>query len=284
MSGKKRILIIDDEKSICDMVKKGLELMGDFEVSIETRGKGGIRAAKWLRPDLILLDICMPGMDGLEVLKRLKENNKDTITIPVIMLTAVSDGSTKEECARLYDEMYIEKPVEIIVLKAKIDEVLIRRQGPDSLPILHSPMHSKTMHGDKRLKRAIRFWIPVFLWAAVISCLSSIPAEYFPQIPVQHVDKIVHFIEYTVLGWLLIRAFKHSRPGVGDVMLVAVSIILITAFAMSDEWHQTFLPGRVGDFSDVVLDTISSGIGIFFYLTGRIRSKNGTQEDDTCNR
>jgi len=127
MSGKKRILIIDDEKSICDMVKKGLELMGDFEVSIDTRGKGGIRAAKWLRPDLILLDICMPGMDGLEVLKRLKENNKDTITIPVIMLTAVSDGSTKEECARLYDEMYIEKPVEIIVLKTKIDEVLKRR-------------------------------------------------------------------------------------------------------------------------------------------------------------
>ena len=279
-----KILIIDDEKGICDMVKKGLELMGNFEVSIETGGKGGIRAAKWLRPDLILLDIHMPGMDGLEVLKRLKTNNKDTVAIPIIMLTAVSDGSVKEECARLYDEAYLEKPVGITVLKTKIDEVLRRTQGPDSLPILHSPMHSKTMHGDKRLKRTIRFWIPVFLWSAIISCLSSIPAEYFPQIPVQHVDKMVHFIEYAVLGWLLIRAFKHSRPGVGDVVLVAVSIILIMAFAMSDEWHQTFVRGRVGDFSDVVLDAISSGIGIFFYLTGRIRSKNGTQKDDTYNR
>ena len=121
---KKRILIIDDEKSLCDVLKKGLELMGDFEVSIETSGKGGIRAAKWLRPDLIILDICMPGMDGLEVLKRLKENNKDTVSIPVVMLTAVLDDSTKEGCARLFDEAYLEKPIGVTVLKTKIDEVL----------------------------------------------------------------------------------------------------------------------------------------------------------------
>ena len=127
MPEKKRILIIDDEKSLCDMLKKGLELMGDFEVSIETSGKGGIRAAKWLKPDLILLDIHMPGMDGLEVLKRLKENNKDTIAIPVVMLTAVLDDSTKEGCARLYDEAYLEKPIGVTDLKAKIDEVLKRR-------------------------------------------------------------------------------------------------------------------------------------------------------------
>jgi len=209
-------------------------------------------------------------MDGLEVLKRLKENNEDTIAIPVIMLTAVLDDSTKEECARLYDEVYIEKPVGVTVLKTKIDEVLRRTWGDDSLPISHSPKHSKTMHGDKRLKKTIQFWVPVFLWAAAIFCLSSISAEYFPQVPAQQ----VHFVEYAVFGWLLIRAFKHSRPGTGDVALVAVSVILITAFALFDEWPQSFVPGRVGDFSDVALDTIYSGIGMFFYLTGRIRSKH----------
>jgi CheY-like chemotaxis protein len=237
MPEKKRILIIDDEKSICDMVKKGLELMRDFDVSVETNGKDGIRAAKLLKPDLILLDIRMPGMDGLEVLKKLKENNSDTIAIPVIMLTGLLDEPTKEECSRLYDEAYLEKPIGITALKAKIDEVLRRTDKDDGLPVLHSPRHSKTAPEEKGLKRTIRFWVPVFLWAAAIFCLSSVPADYFPQIPVKHADKIVHFVEYAVFGWLLIRAFKRSRPEVGDVALVAASVILITAFAMSDEWH-----------------------------------------------
>lgn len=126
MPGKKKILIIDDEEKICDIVKKGLEKIGYFEVSIAANGKDGIGLARRLKPHLILLDIRMPGIDGLEVLKRLKED-KDTLEIPVIMLTAVVENKIKEECARLYDEVFLEKPVEIAVLKTKIDEVLERR-------------------------------------------------------------------------------------------------------------------------------------------------------------
>jgi DNA-binding response OmpR family regulator len=123
---EKRILIIDDEKKLCFVVKAGLEKIGGFDVSIATNGKDGIRAAKRLKPDLILLDVCMPKMDGLSVLKRLKEN-RDTIAIPIIMLTGLSDDATKKECSRLYDEAYLEKPVEITALSTKIDEVLKRR-------------------------------------------------------------------------------------------------------------------------------------------------------------
>ena len=63
---KKRILIIDDEKDFCRLVKMNLELMGDFEVDIATNGKRGIFLAKKTKPDLVLLDILMPGMDGLK--------------------------------------------------------------------------------------------------------------------------------------------------------------------------------------------------------------------------
>ena len=118
----KKILIIDDEKGICDVVKKGLEKMGDFSVNVAMNGKDGVRTAKKLRPDLILLDIRMPGIDGIEVLKRLKEN-ESTIAIPVIMLSAVLDESTKLECARLYDEIYLEKPIDMADLKTKIEKV-----------------------------------------------------------------------------------------------------------------------------------------------------------------
>lgn len=126
MLGKNKILVIDDEARICDIVKQGLEKMGDFEVSIATNGKDGIKEANRIKPHLILLDIRMPGIDGIEVLKRLKAD-VDTLEIPVIMLTAVLFDSTKIECAALYDEMYIEKPVDLTVLKTTIEEVLKRR-------------------------------------------------------------------------------------------------------------------------------------------------------------
>jgi DNA-binding response OmpR family regulator len=121
-----KVLIIDDEEGICDVVRMGLEKMGDFGVSVASNGKDGIEIAKRLRPHVILLDIRMPGLDGIEVLKRLK-SNKETISIPVIMLTAVLDSSTKEECSGLFDELYLEKPVDLMVLKAKIEEVVKRR-------------------------------------------------------------------------------------------------------------------------------------------------------------
>jgi CheY-like chemotaxis protein len=124
----KNILIIDDEERICDVVKQGLEKMGDFKVSVANNGKEGIKMAKNLKPDLVLLDIRMPGMDGIEVLNILKKE-ESTMAIPVVMLTAVLDSATKIKCSVGYDDLYIEKPVDLIVLKEKIEEVFKMRGG-----------------------------------------------------------------------------------------------------------------------------------------------------------
>lgn len=121
----KKILLIDDEKDFCALMKINLELRGDYNVIIATSGKEGIRAVERKRPDLILLDITMPEMDGFEVLKILKKNEK-TISIPVLMLTGRADKECQEEAMGLYDEGYITKPVDVEVLKAKIEEVLKR--------------------------------------------------------------------------------------------------------------------------------------------------------------
>ncbi|MDP2924505.1 MAG: response regulator [Candidatus Omnitrophota bacterium] len=123
---KKNILIIDDEKNFCLLVKKNLELLGDFEVSIATDGKAGIKMAKAMKPHLILLDILMPGMDGFKVLEELKKSG-DTIGISVVMLTAKEDSEAKFRAARLYDEEYIVKPIEDTELKTIIEKVLDRR-------------------------------------------------------------------------------------------------------------------------------------------------------------
>lgn len=122
---KKRILIIDDEDDFCKIVKMNLESVGDFEVDIATTGKKGIVKALKEKPHLILLDIMMPGMDGFQVLEKLKKDY-NTMSIPVVMLTAKEDEESKLKATQLYDEAYITKPVEASVLKTKIEEVLKR--------------------------------------------------------------------------------------------------------------------------------------------------------------
>lgn len=121
------ILIIDDEKDFCLFIKDALEVTGRYRVIYATSGKGGVRMAKSNKPDLILLDIVMPGIDGLQTLKLLKED-MDTQVIPVIILTAKSDDMYKAEAVSSYCEDYLIKPVGVDILRSKIDNVLKRRQ------------------------------------------------------------------------------------------------------------------------------------------------------------
>ena len=124
--GTKRILIIDDDEDFCKIAKTNLELIGDFAVITAMNGKEGIKLADTASPDLILLDLLMPGMDGFEVLNRLKKK-ESTMAIPIVMLTAKGDEEFKIKASQLYDEGYITKPVEASALKSKIEEVLKRR-------------------------------------------------------------------------------------------------------------------------------------------------------------
>lgn len=90
---RKKILIIDDEENFAYLTKKNLEETGRYEVRTESKGSRGLAVAKEFKPDLILLDILMPDMDGGSVCFQL-ENDGDTRSIPVVFLTA---AATKEE-------------------------------------------------------------------------------------------------------------------------------------------------------------------------------------------
>lgn len=125
----KRILVIDDEENFCKLVRMNLVLLGNFTVSTATNGKEGIKLAKKAKPDLILLDILMPNMDGFEVLERLKED-KETMAIPIVLLTAKGDEESKIKAMKLYGEQYITKPIETPELKTKIEEILGRFSKP----------------------------------------------------------------------------------------------------------------------------------------------------------
>jgi two-component system alkaline phosphatase synthesis response regulator PhoP len=121
----KVILIIDDEKQVCGVIKEGLERRGLFKVITAYNGKDGIHKARKVKPDLILLDVNMPSMSGFKALELLKEDLK-TYHIPVVMLTGQNDEDFRITAASLYCEDYITKPISMVDLKARINAILTR--------------------------------------------------------------------------------------------------------------------------------------------------------------
>ena len=88
MNSKKRILVIDDDKSLADMVKMNLEGTGDYEVCVEYRSTRALQTARSFKPDLILLDYIMPGLDGGDVSTQFHDDPFLT-KVPLVMVTAL---------------------------------------------------------------------------------------------------------------------------------------------------------------------------------------------------
>ena len=130
---KFRVLLIDDEETLCEVIRRGLERTGLFEVGFATDGKTGLLMARKGNPDVILLDVRMPKMSGIEVLRTIKRDYPLS-TIPVIMLSGLLDESTKKECNYQYSEEFIEKPVDLRQLQMRIEAVLRRVGKLDPLP------------------------------------------------------------------------------------------------------------------------------------------------------
>ncbi|MFT5697660.1 MAG: two-component system alkaline phosphatase synthesis response regulator PhoP [Desulforhopalus sp.] len=115
MSDKKKVLLVDDDPDFVEAVRVIVE-SGGYEVSVAYDGKEGIAAVAANRPDLIILDVMMPVLDGHKACAALK-GNKDTADIPIILLTAVADRvttSTYTHRDMLESEAqdYMPKPVE----------------------------------------------------------------------------------------------------------------------------------------------------------------------------
>jgi len=117
-----KVLVIDDEVNYPTAFKFLLESKGDNAVYLASSGQEGLEMAKDKRPNLIFLDVMMPGLDGIEVLKRLK-GDKELKNIPVIMLTAVGTEKARAETLNLNVEGYLNKPLEMEVLLSKIEEI-----------------------------------------------------------------------------------------------------------------------------------------------------------------
>ncbi len=125
MPGKKKILLIDDEIPLCRMIKQNIEDVSEFKVMLAHNGEDGIALACMENPDVILLDVMMPVMDGLDVAEILKKDSR-TKNIPVIFLTAIVKKIEigVESMRKVGVQRYIAKPIETEKLIECINEVL----------------------------------------------------------------------------------------------------------------------------------------------------------------
>jgi two-component system alkaline phosphatase synthesis response regulator PhoP len=129
---KEKILIVEDEKDIVKMLDYNLKKEGFRTLSCYD-GEEALDLATREHPDLIVLDLMLPGVDGLEVCKALKKESK-TSSIPIIMLTAKSQESDKVVGLELGADDYLTKPFSIRELLARIKAVLRRMKEKDKLP------------------------------------------------------------------------------------------------------------------------------------------------------
>lgn len=124
------ILVIEDEANIVSVLKRGLAEHG-FEVSVAMNGPTGLEMALNHNFDLVILDVMLPGIDGIQICKRIREQNA---TIPILMLTALD--STENIVTGLDNgaDDYLVKPFKIAELAARLRTLLRRRSGEQQPP------------------------------------------------------------------------------------------------------------------------------------------------------
>ena len=122
---KKRILVVDDHEDNIELLRARLEARG-YEVEGASDGQAALDAVMRVCPDLILLDVMMPKMDGIEVVRRLKakSENKELPFIPVIMQTALDSTENKVEGLDAGADDYITKPINFAELEARVNSLL----------------------------------------------------------------------------------------------------------------------------------------------------------------
>jgi two-component system response regulator MprA len=127
---KERILIIEDDEGILKLLRRSLSYEG-YEVETALDGKTGLNLAHDQHPDLIILDWMLPGMDGLEVCRRLRS----TSSVPILMLTAKDTTQDRVQGLDAGADDYLIKPFELEELLARV-RALFRRTQPERVQVL----------------------------------------------------------------------------------------------------------------------------------------------------
>lgn len=129
---KPRVLLIEDEEDIAALIKLQAEIAG-YKLFVEVDGLNGLRAVEREKPDLVILDLMLPGQSGLDVCRKIK-TNPDLKDIPVIMISAKSEELDVVLGLELGADDYVTKPFSPKVLFSRVRAVLRRGKEPEKAP------------------------------------------------------------------------------------------------------------------------------------------------------
>src|SRR5436190_22141816 len=125
-----RVLLVDDDKANLDILVEGLK--ADHKLSLALNGEMALQAAARTPPDLVLLDIVMPGMDGYEVCRRLRQM-PETAEVPIIFLSSLEDVQNKSRGFEAGANDYVTKPFDLLEVKARVRALLKAKAYSDSI-------------------------------------------------------------------------------------------------------------------------------------------------------
>ncbi len=113
--------------------------------------------------------------------------------------------------------------------------------------------------------RQLRYYWPAILVAAILFGLSSLPSSAVPSLGIKYEDLVMHFGAYSVFGFTLGLGILHE--GVAPTRKrIFLALLIGLLYGISDEFHQSFVPGRQSTVSDVIADTLGCAFGVYVYL------------------
>jgi VanZ family protein len=119
------------------------------------------------------------------------------------------------------------------------------------------------MFGRFKHNHFLKFWLPVYLYAGLIFVLSSVALP--PSAPeILSADKLLHLLEYAILGYLIARAGRNTPAWKISRHFRVFAVCAATLYGFSDEFHQSFVPGRQVEMMDVLADGIGAFLGQIF--------------------
>ena len=154
-----RVLVIEDNRNLATGLRNNLEIEG-YQVEVAGDGQSGLALARAADPDLIVLDLMLPGMDGYRVLETLREEGSDT---PVLILSARGEETDKVLGFHLGADDYVAKPFGLLELLARVDALLRRAASAGSKARLAAPVAFGDVQVDPGTHTVRRAGAPVML-------------------------------------------------------------------------------------------------------------------------
>jgi sigma-B regulation protein RsbU (phosphoserine phosphatase) len=213
-----RILIVDDVPANIDVLVQALR--GEYQLSVALDGQGALKTAAKLLPDLVLLDIVMPGLNGYEVCRQLR-TSPQTREIPVMFLSSLEDVQDKAKGFEAGGNDYLVKPFEILEVKARVRSLLRAKAYADAV--------KEKIAYDLRIAREIQMGIlPPDI--AVVAKLAGFEAHAILE-PAQEVGGDLYEVLRTPEGNLVAVMGDVSGKGIPAALFMAVTMTLIRALA-----------------------------------------------------